>query len=121
MQPAGRFSPKERSIVSNRAKSPQLMRGPLGRSAREATIMRIRTLARHGLVLFGGFLAGSRLVDATQAWREWHQWSVTDPSAADLYRTNFWIDIVVVVLVLGVAGLTYRLLRPSTDIVDKGA
>ena len=83
--------------------------------------MQIRNLARYGLVLFGGFLAGSRLVDAAHAWHEWHRWSAADPSAADLYRTNFWIDVVVVALILGIASLIYRLLRPSSDTVDTGA
>ncbi len=75
--------------------------------------MQIRTLARYGLALFGGLLAGGRLVDAARAWREWHRWNASDPSAADLYRTTFWVDIVIVVLILGIAGLLYRVFRKS--------
>lgn len=70
--------------------------------------MQLRTLARYGLVVFGGLLAGRRSVDALHAWREWHRWALTDPSAADLYRTNFWVDVVILGLTLGIAGLLYR-------------
>jgi hypothetical protein len=72
-------------------------------------------LTRHALVLLGGFLAGSRLVDAAGAWREWHRWAVADPSAADLYRANFWFDVVVALLTLAAAWLVHRLLRPPDD------
>jgi hypothetical protein len=80
----------------------------------------MRALARYGLVLVGGFLAAPLLVDAVNAWREWHGLSVADPSAADLYRTNFWIDVVGMALILGVAGLSYWLLRPRSDAADPG-
>ena len=72
------------------------------------TPMQLRTLARYGLVVFGGLLAGRRSVDALRTWREWHRWALTDPSAADLYRTNFWVDVVILVLTLGIVGLLYR-------------
>src|SRR5258705_2250011 len=73
--------------------------------------MQLRTLARYGLVLFGGLLAGRRSVDALHAWRGWHRWALADPSAADLYRTNFWVDVVILVLTLGIVGLLYRSLK----------
>jgi hypothetical protein len=76
--------------------------------------MNFRTLTRYGLVLLGGYLAGSRLVAAALAWREWHQLAVSDPSAADLYRTDFWVEINITVLTLRVVGLVYWLLRPAT-------
>jgi hypothetical protein len=76
--------------------------------------MQPRILARYGLVFFGGLLAGSRCVDAAHAWRAWHRWSLADPSAADLYRTNFWVDVVIVILTVGIAGLIYRWLRPRS-------
>jgi hypothetical protein len=72
-------------------------------------------LTRHVLVLLGGFLAGSRLVDAARAWQEWHRWAVADPSAADLYRTNFWLDVVVALLTLAAAWPVHRLLRPRDE------
>jgi hypothetical protein len=63
-------------------------------------------------VLLGGFLAGSRLVAAAQAWRDWHRWAVSDPSAADLYRTDFWVELTIALLTVAVVGLVYWLLRP---------
>jgi hypothetical protein len=75
--------------------------------------MQTKSVVRHLLVLLGGFIVGSRLIDAVENWRQWHEWAVSDPSAADLYRTNFWIDVVVVIIALGVTGLIYWLLRPN--------
>ncbi len=75
--------------------------------------MHIKTIVRYALVLFGGFLAGSRLVDAVDNWREWHEWALADPSAADLYRTNFWVDVTFAVLIGCLAALIYWLLRPN--------
>jgi hypothetical protein len=72
-----------------------------------------KTLIRHALVLLGGFITGSRLIDAVENWRLWHEWAVSDPSAADLYRTNFWVDVASVILTLGMTGLIYWLLRPN--------
>ena len=73
--------------------------------------MRIRNLTRSALVLLGGLLAGSRMVDAVRAWREWQRWAVSDPSAADLYRTNFWIDVGLAAVAIAGAGLVSWLLR----------
>ena len=77
--------------------------------------MRIRNRTRSALVLLGGLLAGSRLVDAARAWRAWQRWAVSDPSAADLYRTNFWIDVGFAVLAIGGAGLVSWLLQSPDD------
>ena len=76
-------------------------------------MMRTKSVVRHLLVLLGGFITGSRLIDAVENWRQWHEWAVSDPSAADLYRTNFRIDVVIVIITLGVTGLIYWLLRPN--------
>jgi hypothetical protein len=75
--------------------------------------MQIKTILRHALVFLGAFLGGSRLFDAVDNWREWHEWAVADPSAADLYRTNFWVDVTFAVLLVGITGLIYWLLRPN--------
>ncbi len=69
--------------------------------------MTVRILTRCGLVLFGGFIAGSRLVDAARAWREWRRWAIADPSAADLYRTDFWISVTIAVLTVSLTGLIF--------------
>ena len=74
--------------------------------------MNVRTLARYAVVLLAGFIAGSQLVGAVQAWRDWHRWAIADPSAADLYRTNFWIAVTIAALSLSLGGLIFRLLRP---------
>ena len=51
---------------------------------------------------------------AAQAWRDWHRWAVSDPSAADLYRTEFWVELTIALLTVAVVGLVYWLLRPGT-------
>jgi hypothetical protein len=53
-------------------------------------------------------------VAAAQAWRDWHRWAVSDPSAADLYRTEFWVELTIALLTVAVVGLVYWLLRPGT-------
>jgi hypothetical protein len=62
-------------------------------------------------VLITGFIAGSRIVGAYQEWREWRIWLVRDPSAADAYRTFFFMDLAVAVVSLAIAGLVWYLLR----------
>jgi hypothetical protein len=52
-------------------------------------------------------------VAAAQAWRDWHRWAVSDPSAADLYRTEFWVELTIALLTVAVVGLVYWLLRPG--------
>jgi hypothetical protein len=85
-------------------------------SAASARYMKIKTVVRYSLVLVGGFFTGSRLVDALDNWREWHQWAVADPSGADFYRSNFWIDVAIAALTLGITGLVYWLLRPRPNV-----
>ena len=43
-------------------------------------------LAAGGLILWRAPLAWA-------SWREWRQWRILDPSAADLYLTDFWFEI----------------------------
>lgn len=83
--------------------------------------MGIRSVIRYGCVLAGGFLAGSRVVSAIRNWREWHRWAVLDPSAADLYRTNFWFDLATAGIAIGLAAVLYRLLRPVENARTPGA
>jgi hypothetical protein len=68
---------------------------------------------RYLVVLFTGFLAGSRAVDAVQSWQEWHRQLATDPSAADAYRTFFLVDSAAALLSLVIAALVWWLLRPK--------
>jgi len=71
------------------------------------------TWARYGVVLAGGFVSGNRAIDAIQAWRHWREVALSDPSAADLYRTTFWLDLGIAAGSLAVACLVWWLLRPS--------
>ena len=75
--------------------------------------MRPREVARYGLILLAGVCAGGRMVAAVGNWRLWHELAVSDPSAADLYRTNFWIDVVVVAVLVAAAWLVNLVLRPQ--------
>jgi hypothetical protein len=72
-------------------------------------------VARYGVVLLAGIIAGGRAVDAVQAWREWHRWAERDPSAADAYRTFWMVDLAVAALTLATALLSWWLLRPSVS------
>ena len=71
-----------------------------------------RTWARYGVVLAGGFIAGNRAVDAVEAWRHWRELAVSDPSAAELYQTTFWLDLGIAAVSVGLACLVWWLLRP---------
>lgn len=82
--------------------------------------MQIRAWVCYGMVLFGGFCAGAYIMDAAYAWREWHRWAVADPSAADLYRTDFRINIAIAAMIICVVGLVYRLLRPNSGTSHTG-
>jgi hypothetical protein len=75
----------------------------------------VRAWARTGVVLAGGFVAGSRVVGALEAWQGWRALAVSDPSAADLYRTTAWIDLGIAVVSVALAGLVRWLLRPPAD------
>ena len=67
---------------------------------------------RHIVVLFTGFLAGSRAVDAVSAWNQWHRNRAS--SDAGGYREYFLVDLAVAVLSLVIAGLVWWLLRPKS-------
>ena len=73
--------------------------------------MPIRALVRLALVFAGGFFVGGRLIDAWRAWHLWQQTATTDPSAADLYRTTVWLDLLSAGVAAAIVGLVYWLLR----------
>lgn len=73
--------------------------------------MPIRALVRLAFVFCGGFFIGGRLVDAVRVWRLWQETAVIDPSAADLYRTTFWIDVGSAGIAAAIVGLVHWLLR----------
>ena len=77
-----------------------------------------RTIVRYAVALVGGFLAGNQLLAARGAWRGWHQWAISDPSLADFYRTDFWIDVGTTALVVSVAGFLFWLLGPHSRGAD---
>ena len=74
--------------------------------------MQTRTVVRYCVALVGGLIAGNQLLAARQAWRNWHAWVVSDPSLADFYRTDFWVDVVTAALSVAVAGFLFWLLGP---------
>lgn len=67
---------------------------------------------RYGIVVIAGFLAGGRMVEALEAWRHWRETAVSDPSAADLYRTTALVDLGIAGACVGLAALVWWLLRP---------
>ena len=67
---------------------------------------------RYLLVLLGGFLGGGRLVAAVHAWREWHAWETSDPSLADFFRTEFWLQLTFAGITLAATFVVFRILRP---------
>jgi hypothetical protein len=78
--------------------------------------VRSREVARYGLILVAGYVAGTRAVEAVYDWRQWHALAVPDPSAAELYQTNFWFDVVAVLVFVAAAWLVHLLLRsPNAD------
>jgi hypothetical protein len=74
----------------------------------------LRKVARYGLVLLAGIMAGGRVVGAYQAWQQWRLWRGRDPSLAEATLTVAEVDLVIAVLWLGVASLIWWLLRPRT-------
>ena len=70
-----------------------------------------RALLRALLSLLGLALAATRLVLAVRAWRLWRETMVVDPSAAELYQTDFWLHAGAALSLVGVTYLVWRALR----------
>lgn len=81
----------------------------------------VPAVVRPAVLLLTGVIAGGRVVDACQAWREWHRRAELDPSAADAYRTFLRVDLAVAALSLAVAVLVWWLLRPKVRGVSEEA
>jgi len=75
-----------------------------------------RDAFRWGLLLGAAAVSGWRLVDAFRQFRDWRSTALIDPSAAELYRLNFEVDVTGIVVVMAIAlGAFYLLRRSSRD------
>jgi hypothetical protein len=61
--------------------------------------------------LLGAALALWRGPEAWFNWSQWNEWKILDPSAADLYITSFWFEMVPVTLGVAIALVAVRLGR----------
>ena len=71
-----------------------------------------RDAVRWGLLLAAVAVSGYRLPATFRNFQEWRASLLVDPSAADLYKTNFMVNAVGIVVILSVAGAAFYLLRP---------
>ncbi|HUR95676.1 MAG TPA: hypothetical protein VMY76_13920 [Gemmatimonadales bacterium] len=71
-------------------------------------------IIRYAVVLLTGIIAGSRAVEAVQAWRDWNRFTSSDPSTAQAYRNFFLLDAGAAAVSLCIAALVWWLLRPRT-------
>jgi len=71
-----------------------------------------RDAVRWGLLLAAVAVSGYRLPGAFRNFQEWRASFMVDPSAADVYKTNFMVNAVGIAVILIVAGAAFYLLRP---------
>ena len=71
-----------------------------------------RDAIRWGLLLSAVAVTGFRLPRTYGAFRDWHGVRISDPAAAELYRTNFTANAVGMAIILVVALGVFYLLRP---------
>ncbi len=71
-----------------------------------------RDAVRWGLLLAAVAVSGYRLPTTIRNFQEWRAASPIDPSAADLYKTNFSVNAVGIAIILLVAVGVFYLLRP---------
>jgi len=71
-----------------------------------------RDAVRWGLLLAAVAVSGYRLPVTFRNFQEWRAAMLVDPSAADLYKTNFMVNAVGIVVILIVAAAAFYLLRP---------
>jgi hypothetical protein len=71
-----------------------------------------RDAVRWGLLLAAVAVSGYRLPATVRNFQEWRAAMPIDPSAAELYKTNFSVNAVGIVIILVVAVGVFYLLRP---------
>ncbi len=71
-----------------------------------------RDAVRWGLLLAAVAVSGYRLPATVRNFHEWRAALSIDPSAAELYKTNFSVNAVGIVIILLVAVGVFYLLRP---------
>jgi len=73
-----------------------------------------RNAIRWGLFLAGIVVAARRVPLMVGDFREWHRSLDIDPSAADFWRTSFWINAGGAAVILAIAFGIYFLLKPRS-------
>ena len=73
-----------------------------------------RDAVRWGLLLAAVAVSGYRLPGTFRNFQAWRAALPIDPSAADLYKTNFGVNAVGIAIILAVAWVVFYLLRPRT-------
>lgn len=73
-----------------------------------------RDAVRWGLLLAAVAVSGYRLPATFRNFQQWRAALPIDPSAADLYKTNFSANALGIVVILGVAVALFYFLRPRT-------
>ncbi len=71
-----------------------------------------RDAVRWGLLLAAVAVSGYRLPATVRNFQDWRAALPIDPSAAELYKTNFSVNAVGIVIILVVAVGAFYLLRP---------
>jgi hypothetical protein len=72
-----------------------------------------RNAFRWGLLLAAVVVSSWRFIDAFREFRNWRSEIRIDPSSADLYRLNFEVDAIGIVVVMAIGLGAFYLLRPS--------
>ena len=73
-----------------------------------------RDAVRWGLLLAAVAVSGYRLPGTFRNFQAWRAASPIDPSAADLYKTNFSVNAMGIAIILVVAAAVFYFLRPRT-------
>ena len=72
-----------------------------------------RDAVRWGLLLAAVAVSGYRLPATFRNFQAWRASLLVDPSAADLYKTNFMVNAVGIAVIFTVAGAAFYFLRPQ--------
>ena len=71
-----------------------------------------RDAVRWGLLLAAVAVSGYRLPGTFRSFQQWRGAMPIDPSAAELYKTNFTVNAVGIGIILAVAAAVFYFLRP---------